>query len=302
MKQNSSAATPCGAAKISRHDRRGPQKNEMKTNTLILAGDGYSLTIAPEAETVKAELIKHAALIVEVRDPSGADAARNQIKELAAMRNTVEKSRKTVKEPVLQVGKDIDQKAKDFVAEIEEQEKRLSRLMGDYAALVERERQRVLREMEEKRQAEEKARREAEEARLKAEREAEAARIAAEKAMWQEVDDRSAEEQAAAEYQRAKAEAEAARQKEAEEAAARAATVVAMVPTKTEGVKFVHDFEVLEIQHLAFQRPALVKMEPKRAEILSFIKERIAEGIGDDDPSWAEIGLKITRKPVVSTR
>ncbi|MCE5310466.1 MAG: hypothetical protein LLG20_22745 [Acidobacteriales bacterium] len=267
------------------------------TQTLILSGQGYELAIAPEAEAQKAELLKHSALIVEVNDPDANQAALIQVKKLAAMRNAVEKSRNIVKAPVLQVGRDIDAKAKDFVAAIDAEEKRVSKLVATYAEAVERERQRIARELEAKRQAEEKARREAEAAAAKAAAEAAAAAAKAQEAEWE--DDEETKRQAAEEA--AKREAEAAAAKAAEEAA-KSRPILDVVPAKASGVKFVHDFEVLEICHLAFQQPRLVKMEPKRSEILEFIKERIAEGVGEDDPSWANIGLRIVKKPIVSTR
>ena len=268
------------------------------TQTLILAGTGYELTVAPEAEAQKAELLKHAALIVQVNDPQDNEAARHQVKALAAMRNAVEKSRNTVKAPVLQVGRDIDAKAKEFVEAIDAEEKRLGKLMADYATEVEALRRKMMREIEEKRREEENARIMAEAARIKAEQEAEAARIAAEKAMWEEPDDRSIEEQAGVEYQKAKAAAEALRQAEAEEAARKAQDkVVAIVPAKAEGVKFTADYELEDIDALYRYSPALVTMEPKRKDILELIR-----ALGADEDNQIIPGIKITKRAVVAPR
>ncbi len=274
------------------------------TQTLILAGEGYQLTIAPEAEAQKAELLKHAALIVEVNDPESYEAARNQIKKLAAMRTAAEKSRKTVKEPVLKIGKDIDGKAADFCSELVASEKRLAEMAGDYAEKVERERQRVLREMEEKRRAEEKARQEAEAARLKAEQEAAHAAFLAEQAqkaaMAKEWEDDEAEA-AKAREEAAKAEAAAkAAQAEQERIAAAAAAVPAVpvfVPQAVAGTKMVPDFEVLNIDALYAYSASLVTMEPKRSEILALIKSLSQNGKLPEIP-----GLRVFEKPVVSTR
>jgi uncharacterized membrane protein YqiK len=279
----------------------------MSTNTaLILSGSGYELAIAPEAEAQKAELLKHSALITEVRDASASDAARNQIKKLAAMRNLVEASRKQVKEPVLKIGKDIDSKAADFVAEIVAEEKRLTGHVGEFAAEVERERQRVLREMEEKRRAEEKARQEAEAARLKAEQEAahaaflaEQARKAAEAKEWEEDEAQAAKarEEAATAEAAAKA-AQAEQDRIAAAAAAAAAPAVPVfVPQAVAGTKMVPDFEVLNIDALYAYSASLVTMEPKRSEILALIKSLTKDGNLPEIP-----GLRVFEKPVVSTR
>ena len=70
------------------------------TDTLILAGYGYDVMVCDDAEANKAALLKHSAMILEVADPASMDAARHQVKQLAAMRNAVEKSRTSVKAPV----------------------------------------------------------------------------------------------------------------------------------------------------------------------------------------------------------
>lgn len=261
-----------------------------ENQTLILAGEGYNLTIAPEAEAQKAQLLKYAALIVEVRDNTASNAAVEQIKRLGDMRRIVEKSRKLVKEPVLDVGKDIDEKAKAFSKEIEAEEKRLSDLVAKHAQAVEAERQRVLREQEAKRREEERIQREAEAARLRAEQEAEAARKAAADAEWAE----DPAVVAAAEAQaKQKAEELAAAQAAAE--AAKPAPQFDLVPQATSGVKFEWDFEVTDLHALYQHNASLVKMEAKRSEILANIK---LIAVGDD----AQIpGLRIFKKPVVKS-
>lgn len=271
-------------------------------NTLILSGSGYELAVAPEAEALKQDLITASSAIVEVINPDGNATAREQVKKLAALRNLCEKSRNSVKSPVLKIGKDIDQKAKDFVLEIDAEEKRLSKLMGDYAAEVERERVKIMREIEAKRQAEEKAAREAEAARVKAEQEAEAARIAAEKAEWESS---TPEEEAAAAAAlklvdeiraNAAAAAEAARQAEAARKVEES-KVIAFVPEKAAGVKFATDFEVTDLDAIYRYSPALVTMEAKRKDILELIK-----ALGADEDNQIIPGIKITKKAVISTR
>lgn len=265
----------------------------MSQTALILSGSGYELSIAPEAEAQKLELIRDADLIAEVIDAASCDAARNQIKKLAAMRNLVEKSRKDVKEPVLAIGRDIDTKAKGFVGDIEARETRLTKLVGDYAAEVERERIRVAREMEEKRRREEAERQRIEAERIAAERAAEEAKRKANEAFLAE-DDSAAE---AAEAQRKEAEAAAAKAREEAEAAKAMPAVPTFAPEKPAGVKFVPDFEVENIHALYAYSASLVSLEPKRSEILALIKQ-LTQG-----ETLPEIpGLRVFAKSVVSTR
>lgn len=112
----------------------------MNTNTelmpLILAGDGYQLTIADEAIIRKAELLKHSAEILTVNDNDDSARAQFHTRHLAAMRIEVEKSRKLVKEPVNRIGKMIDQAAADFLIEITAEEGRIKQLVGRHAEEV----------------------------------------------------------------------------------------------------------------------------------------------------------------------
>jgi len=127
------------------------------TDTLIvLPGSGYGLAFeAPSAKLQRDELIARASEIVTVNDPDSAEAAKAAIKELAKWRTSVEKCRVIVKTPILDEAKQVDEVAKSAIADTILQEKRLSAAVGNYASEVERERQKVLREMEEKRRAEE---------------------------------------------------------------------------------------------------------------------------------------------------
>jgi len=276
-----------------------------ETNTLILSGSGYELSIAPEAEALKAELLKDSALIIEVRDPAAAAAASNQIKKLAAMRNAVEKSRKIVKEPVLTVGKDIDNKATAFVAEIVTEEKRLSTAVGNYAAEVEAARQKLLREMEAKRREEEAERQrieleriKAEEQRIAAERAAEEAKRKANEAFLAEEDDSKAEEASriAAEHA-ATAKAESDRIAAQQEAARQQAALPVFVPQSTSGVKFEWDFEVTDVHAVYAFCSSLVDLSIKRSDTLAMIKQLAANGEHPCIP-----GLTIEKRAKVSTR
>lgn len=295
------------------------------TDKLLLTGAGYQLIVPPAAESKKAELIAAAAAITVVTSPEEAAIARDEIIRLAKFRNEIEKARGLVKAPVLDLGKEIDAKAKDFGADTMSHENRLKKLVENHAAEVERqrraaevERQRIEREAERQRQEAERQRQAEEAARIKAEQEAEAARIAAEKAAAAAAEGQDDEEDIEAQIAaakaideanaaRAKAEAEAKAAREAE--AARAAEAARLAEERrradlvsrqgTSGVKFATDFYVEDVHALYAYSSALVELTPKRRDILALISQLEAQG-GGVLPTIP--GLKITRKPVVGTR
>ena len=110
--------------------------NNTELMPLILAGDGYQLTIADEAIIRKAELLKHSSEITAVNSNDDSARAQFHTRHLAAMRIEVEKSRKLVKEPVNRIGKMIDAAAADFLIEITAEEGRIKQLVGKHAEEV----------------------------------------------------------------------------------------------------------------------------------------------------------------------
>jgi len=110
--------------------------NTTELMPLILAGDGYQLTISPEAEARKAEILANSAGITAVGDNDDSARAQFHTRQLAAMRIEVEKSRKLVKEPVNRIGKMIDQAAAEFLIEITAEEGRIKQLVGKHAEEV----------------------------------------------------------------------------------------------------------------------------------------------------------------------
>jgi len=263
---------------------------------LILKGSGYGLTISQSYQEKKAELLMASAQIVAINDTAADEAADAQIKQLAAMRIETEKARVTVKQPALDFGKLVDTEAKTFVQEIDAEEKRLKAARGTYAAAVLAERNRVLREAEEARQAQIKAAWEAEEAKRLADAAADKARRDAEEAAFNAVSPeeeaeaaRKAEEAAALEAKRiAEEQAEAARK------AALPVAAPTFVPEAPKGVKIVADYEVTALDALYRHNVALVSMEPRRKEIL----DAIARGtIGEGLPTIP--GLRVFLKPHV---
>jgi hypothetical protein len=59
---------------------------------LILAGDGYQLTISEEAQARKAELLNRSSTVATVTDNDESAVAQRESRALAAMRIEVEKS------------------------------------------------------------------------------------------------------------------------------------------------------------------------------------------------------------------
>jgi len=103
---------------------------------LILAGDGYQLTISDEAIQRKADILSASSTIQIVGDNDESAVAQFHTRQLAAMRIEVEKSRKLVKEPVNRIGKMIDTAAAVFLIEINAEEGRIKHLIGNHAEEV----------------------------------------------------------------------------------------------------------------------------------------------------------------------
>jgi len=270
----------------------------MSTNALAILGDGYQITITPEAEKQKATIINAARAVVAVTDNDSCDIAQSRLRSLASVRTAVESSRKIVKAPVIDLGKKIDGIAADFVAEVIAEESRLSGLVTEYAReqqrikreaelAAEQERQRVERErhkaemaaqreaarIERERQAAERAAHEAEIARLKAEAAQseegqKAAREAQEKALAAQ-----REAEARAETARLQADADAAAAWDCYAAARIAAADAAFAAPSLAGVREEIDFEVEDILAFVAKFPQLCRIEPKRADVLAALKK-----------------------------
>ena len=248
---------------------------DTETTALILVGNGYQLTIAPEAEERKLELLVQAATITEVTSNDESADAQFVSRQLAAMRIEVEKSRKLVKEPVNRIGKLIDSTANNFIAAIEGEEKRITRIVGDHAEEMAR------------------VKREKERAEAQAFADARAAREAADSAMD------------AAETTGRISDILAAKQAERDRLAAAAQRMMAsddLASTKVaDGVRFAWDFDVIDINILYLRDRSLIEMTPRRAAILALIRG-CAESGRDPVDVFAALGIHAFQKPVVSSR
>lgn len=260
---------------------------------LTIVGEGYTLTVTPEAIALKEQLLAAAMAITVVTSNEEAETAHAQVKELAKLRTLTEKSRVEVKAPVLAITKRIDDTAKAFGGDVEREENRLKRLIGDHAAKVEEERRAAIR-----RQQEEERKREEEEAKAKAAaEEAERARKAAEAAEWEDDEETKAVEEAKA---KAAAELAEATRKASEEAGAAARTASLVVNTAPTGkVKFEPDYTVTDVHALYAAHPDLVELTVKRSPTIARIRAHM-ELHGDELPSFP--GLSITKQAKVGTR
>lgn len=286
-------------------------KTESTSTALILAGEGYQLTIAPEAEARKISLLKAAATVSGVATNDESGDAQVHSRRLAQMRIEVEKCRKEVKEPVNRIGKLIDQAAKDFVIEIEAEEKRITRLVGDHAQEVARIQAEKLREEQRAFEEARIAREAVVAAEAKAAAEAEAAAEAAARAAAASMNRQSIAEilearkaQAEAEAARLAAQqaAEAAERERQESLAARMAASAAVAGTNVaQGVRFTIDFEVTDIERLRATATALTELTVRRADTLAWLKKQEDEGT-DLESLGLKIGLRVFKKPVVSSR
>ena len=248
----------------------------MNTDTLILSCEGYTLTICQEAETSKRDLLVASSNVCKVTNNDESADAAYVMRSLAQMRIMVDKGRKDVKEPVLRIGKLIDASAKTFLLEIESEEARLRKLIGDHASEVARI------------------------AAIKAEEERKAFEIA-----------RAAREAAAAAQDAAEASgkisdviaAKQAEQARQETLGARMDASSELAATKVaDGVRFAWDFEVDDIDLLLVSEPNLVELTFRRSEILQWLKGIEAENDRDPIAIANACGIRAFKKPVVSSR
>lgn len=208
-----------------------------------------------EARRVALEAAGHCKAITDVMSLEEAAAALTTVK---ALERSVEDSRKEVKAPVLEVGRQIDSVSKDYLAPLAVESKRLSAMVGTY---------------------QEAQRRKAEREREEAEREQTAAVV--------DMQREQAEAVASGDVDAA----DAARAKAADRIAASQIALANAEGPKPDGVitKTSWKFEVTDISALYAARPELVNLTPNNAVIRAAIKS----GNGKAIPGlriWREAG------------
>jgi len=239
------------------------------TNPIAVRGvSAVAVEIQSDAYTRRSEIIE----IAQFCPPAVTDAdtqaeVTNAVRDIRRLLKEVEDGRKTVKAPVLDIGRKIDGAAAEFIAPLEAEAARLTKLLTVYEV----EQQRIAREAEEKRQAE-LARQQEEERKRQAEidrqaREAEIARLAAER-REREATDAEARARAQEATKKAMDEIAALAAKKEKEAASakleQAELMRACAPTaqKAAGTAVSQPwvFEVTDIKALHAARPELVDL------------------------------------------
>ena len=192
----------------------------MSKDLVVYGVQSNAVVLNAEAIRLKDEALARSALIGLVNDAESNKEATGAMIDLKRVIAATEKTRKEVKEPILELGRKVDEAAKKFSAELIEEFNRLSRCSADFqtAELERVKAQERARQMEAERIERERleAQREIERQRLAAEREAREKEEAIRRAV-------EAEARAKAEAARRIAEAEARAKAEAEMAAARSA-------------------------------------------------------------------------------
>ena len=290
------------------------------TDNLLLIGPGYSLVIPPSAEKRKSELIATASAVTTVSTVAESSLASEAIKALAKIRNEIERGRELVKAPILQLGRDIDSKSRDFAADLKKHEDRLSGLVKGFALKVEEdrrseqvrlqeiERQRIAAEqkaererLEEQRRNEE-ARRKAEATRLESERlasQSDEDDIEAQLEASRKIDEANARDKEAKELVEKSRLAEIERENERIRLAEEARRTSNMTQVATKGVTFPLNFEVEDVVALYEFDPSLVTLTPKIREIHAKVKTMEIAGKGAI-PTIP--GLRIFRDAKIQTR
>lgn len=202
-----------------------------------------SVFILPDAIEKRDNLIQQCKGITVVDDSFVNECAVEILRDVARMKADVEKTRKQLKQPVLDLGRAIDGAAKDFLTSLGDAERGVKKLVDSYAA----EQRRIQFEAERKRREEEE-------------------RIAKEKA---EAARKLEEAKTAEEQQAAKAVVE---EKVKEQADLKLSPVKTEEKSEGMSVRVSKDFEIQDIEALWKARPDLVHMMPKRSAILEAIK------------------------------
>ncbi|MCA1995927.1 MAG: hypothetical protein LDL56_01730 [Armatimonadetes bacterium] len=123
----------------------------MNALSLIRLGDLPTCDTSPEAAAEAAECIRELEGVAQITDALDADAAGAVLNRAQKFSRGVEAARKTVKAPVVELGRVIDGLAAKLVAPVEHQAGRVQRLLGAYLA----EQNRLRQEAEAKARAEE---------------------------------------------------------------------------------------------------------------------------------------------------
>jgi len=210
------------------------------STALTLSGlQNAQIDILPEVFTRRDVAVLEARQITSIGDAFEAECAADALRGVSTIAKEIEAARKIVKDPVLALGKRIDETAKTFVADLLTEEARLQRLLGDHQAAQQRKADKFRREAQE-----------------------EADRLAREAATAARAAERATNDAQAEQAQQAAAVAEVA----AVEARVAVAEIKREGPSGTV-LRQTYKFEVEDIKALFKARPDLCVIEPNGAAI-----------------------------------
>jgi hypothetical protein len=210
------------------------------STALTLSGlQNAQIDILPEVFTRRDIAVLEARQVVTITDAFEAECAADALRGVSTIAKEIEAARKIVKDPVLALGKKIDETAKTFVADLLTEEARLQRLLGDHQAAEQRKADKLRREAQE-----------------------EADRLAREAATAARAAERATTDGQAEHAQQAAAVAEVA----AVEARVAVAEIKREGPAGTV-LRQTYKFEVTNINALFKARPDLCVIEPNGAAI-----------------------------------
>lgn len=206
-----------------------------------------AVSITPDAEQRKREILAELSKIVIVSNPQEQNLAVHQLRELRRYTNEIEATRKSVKAPVITLGKRIDELAETHVKELVAEESRINRLVLTF------------QQAEQKRIDEENALLEAE-------------RKAAEK----KAQDALAEQQRLAESGKAKPKQEIKAEEKVQEALSNVAAVASKPPSTAASAagltaKKVVKYEITNATELYKVRPEFFELVPRASVIKAAI-------------------------------
>jgi hypothetical protein len=223
------------------------------------------LSFTDVARVRREAALEASALIARVQDSGEQDKAVQAQLQLDTLRREVEAARKSVKAPVLDLSREIDRVAGDWIQEVAEESARIGFLVADYQALELKKRQAAERAARLEAERIERERREQEEAAAaQIERERQAALAAA-----KSIEEQDEIERKACEQQRIVQENldYHARKQQLELVASIAP------PDRADGqcVRYAWDFKVTNMMELVRMHPGCVEMKPRRREIIDLL-------------------------------
>jgi hypothetical protein len=110
----------------------------MSETALMVRDDSkLALLINTHALSLREDALAESALIGKVNTPEHNEQATAAIQTIHTLASKAEAERKTIKAPILDYGRNIDDTVKSFVAPLLKEKTRVGKLQGDYLALEE---------------------------------------------------------------------------------------------------------------------------------------------------------------------